>query len=154
MSSVNEWTVIQPKIKTKKNNRNHQKENGLSWSEFVQKITQVLSVYSPEAIFLYGSRARGTNRPDSDADIMVFWKASTIPSYERLVEIKQELIQNLSLNVDFVVMKLKAKFVEVHDLRTICYYDNVKIDAKCIYSPKNNIHISELIDFSEKQPKL
>lgn len=154
MSSVNEWTVIQPKIKTKKNNANHHKEKGLSWSELVEKITEVLSVYSPEAIFVYGSRARGTNRPDSDADIMAFWKASQIPDFERLVELKQELIQNLGLNVDFVVMKLKAKFVEVHDQRTICYYDNVKVDAKCIYSPKNNTHISELIDFSDKQPKL
>lgn len=154
MSSTSEWTVIQRRTNTKKSISNSNKGNSLSWSELVEKITEVLSVYSPEAIFVYGSRARGTNRPNSDADIMAFWKSSTIPEYERLVEIKQELVQNLGLNVDFVVMKLKAKFVEVHDLCTICYYDNVKVDAKCIYSTKNVVSISELIDFSEKQYKI
>jgi predicted nucleotidyltransferase len=154
MASNDEWTVIQPKTKTKKSICNPQKEKSLSWSELVDKITEVLSVYSPEAIFVYGSRARGTNRPDSDADIMTFWKASTIPDYEHLVEIKHMLVQNLGLNVDFVVMKLKTKIVEVHELRTIYYYDNVKVDARCIYSRKKCEYISELIDFSEKLRKI
>ena len=146
------WNIVLPKEKKIKHTvKKH--VSSLSFDEASQIIVKCLLKYTPEAIFMYGSRARGTNRPDSDVDIMVFWKASVIPNYDALCEIKQDLMKNLGLNIDFVVMKLNTKFVEVHDLRTICYYDNVKVDAKCLYSRKNT-HIAEMIDFSEKQRKI
>lgn len=147
------WNTIQRKQK-KSNYISIKKEILISFDELAQKINSVLIKYSPQAIFVYGSRARKTNRPDSDADIMAFWKSAALPEYEKLIEIKQELISTLGINVDFVVMKITSKIIKVHDLRTICYYDNVKVDAKCIYSQKKCEHISGLIDFSEKLQKI
>lgn len=152
ISTDDGWKIVFPKEKKTKKNSN-KKTTSLSFDDTTRIITKCLIGYSPEAIFMYGSRARRTNRPDSDVDIMVFWKVSVIPNYDTLCEIKEDLMEKLGLNIDFVVMKLKSKFVEVHDLRTICYYDNVKVDAKCLYSKKNT-HLAELIDFSEKQEKV
>jgi predicted nucleotidyltransferase len=154
MSSTDDWITILPKTKKNSATNKIKKQIMMSFEDLTHKLNSILVPYSPEAIFVYGSRARETNRPDSDADIMVFWKSSLIPDIEILQDIKQTIIETLKLNVDFVVMKLTSKFIKVHDARTICYYDNVKVDARCIYSQKNREHISGLIDFSEKLQKI
>ena len=154
MSSTDEWTTILPKTKKNSGTNKIKKQIIISFEELTHKLNSILVPYSPEAIFVYGSRARRTNRPDSDADIMVFWKSSLIPDIEILEDIKHSIMETLELNVDFVVMKITSKIIKVHDARTICYYDNVKIDAKCIYSQKKFEHISGLIDFSEKLRKI
>jgi predicted nucleotidyltransferase len=115
-------------------------------------ILDVLLKYKPYSIYIYGSRARKTNRPDSDIDLMVFWK-KTIPEYDYLKNIKQELIDILQLNVDFVNMYITNKKNKVYDERDKCYYNNVIYDAICIYEIKSN-NISDLIDLSIKLEKI
>ena len=68
---------------------------------------------------------------------MVFWKYP-IFEFDKFCLIKNELINELKINVDFVCMHLTNKLVKIYDERTICYYDNVSLDARCIYSAKNN----------------
>ena len=115
-------------------------------------ILDVLLKYKPFAIYIYGSRARKTNRPDSDIDLMVFWK-KTVPKYEYLKNIKQELINILQLNIDFVNMNIINKNNKVYDERDKCYYSNVINDAICIYETKSN-SISDLIYNSIKLEKI
>ena len=49
----------------------------IPFNELCDTLRQVLSKYSNRIVagFVYGSRARETNRPDSDADLLIFWKS-------------------------------------------------------------------------------
>ncbi len=144
----NEWiTVVNKKIKSYTKVIRHK-----TLEEINKLILDVLLKYKPYAIYIYGSRARKTNRPDSDIDLMVFWK-KTVPEYDYLQNIKQELINILELNVDFVNMYITNKNNKVYDERDKCYYNNVITDAICIYEIKLN-NISDLIDISVKLDKI
>jgi predicted nucleotidyltransferase len=143
------WTTISPKKKEKNINQ----KNQLKFNDIINIVNNILLKYKPEYIFIYGSRARNTNKINSDVDIMVFWKYP-IFNYDKLCFIKDELKNELNLNVDFACMHLTNKFVKVYDERTICYYENVCLDAKCIYFAKTNRDIHDLIDYSIKLQKI
>lgn len=133
-------------IKRKTNNKlinNHK-----TLEEINNIILEVLLKYNPYAIYIYGSRARKTNRYDSDIDLMVFWKKS-IPDDYILLNIKQELINKIKINVDFVNMYIINKINKIYNENDKCYYDNVINDAICIYEIKSN-NITDLIDMSIK----
>ena len=145
----NEWTIVNNNKKIKSYNKVIEYK---TFEEINNNILQVLLKYKPYAIYIYGSRARKTNRPDSDIDLMVFWK-KTVPKYEYLKNIKQELINILQLNIDFVNMNIINKNNKVYDERDKCYYSNVINDAICIYETKSN-SISDLIYNSIKLEKI
>ncbi len=63
-------------------------------------IINSLMLYGPEKIGLFGSFARGEERPDSDIDILVKFK-KTITLFE-LVRIHDELSQKLGKKIDLV----------------------------------------------------
>lgn len=48
--------------------------------ELVQRLVEALG---PERIYLFGSRARGEDGPDSDYDLMVIVPGSDLPGYRR-----------------------------------------------------------------------
>lgn len=48
--------------------------------EIVQRLVAALS---PERIYLFGSQARGEAGPDSDYDLLVVVRTSTLPRYRR-----------------------------------------------------------------------
>ena len=150
------WITVISKKKNKNNIINNVFYNK-SFDDIKNIILNTLIKYNPSYIYIYGSRARNTSKINSDVDIMIFWKYP-IPSYEKLQEYKQELITNLNLNVDFVCMQITNKCVTITDEKTLCYYENVILDAKCIY-PKYvnkyvNKSIQELIDCSIKLYKI
>ena len=124
----------------------------LNWIIHNNNILQVLLKYKPYAIYIYGSRARKTNRLDSDIDLMVFWK-KIVPEYDCLKNIKQQLINNIKIDIDFVNMYITNKKNKVYDERDKCYYSNVINDAICIYQTISN-NISDLIDISVKLDKV
>ncbi len=159
MNDMNGWTIV-----SHKHNKNKEKiiKFNINNTELNNIIINTIlnNKYNPEYIFLYGSRARKTNRINSDVDLLVFWKYP-VPTIDEILNIKELLMSNLNLGVDFVNMKITNKNIKVYDERTSCYYDNVSLDAICIYKKDNkkdnknntnniNININDLFDISER----
>lgn len=61
-------------------------------------IRRVVGAVRPEKIILFGSRARGDHRPDSDIDLLVIQK-SNLPRHRRAVPI-YEALNGLPVDVD------------------------------------------------------
>lgn len=54
-------------------------------------VRQILALGSPSKIVLFGSRARGTARPDSDLDLLIV-EESNLPRYRRAQRYLRALI--------------------------------------------------------------
>ena len=55
----------------------------------VRRIAQTLAThYQPERVILFGSRAEGVARRDSDIDLLIV-KATSQPFYKRLAEVRR-----------------------------------------------------------------
>lgn len=64
------------------------------------KIISYLRSYQPEWVGVFGSWARGENRPDSDLDILIkFRKPVSLLTFVRM---QRELSEMLNLTVDLV----------------------------------------------------
>ena len=148
MNDLEEWITITKKKKEIKFNKYTEK----TFDEIKNILLNIILKYKPSYIFIYGSRARKTNKINSDVDIMIFWKYP-YPTIEKLMNYKNELKIALQLDIDFVNMKLTNKNIIITEEHTKCYYDNVIIDAICIYA-ENNKTLSELIDCSIKIQKI
>ena len=46
-------------------------------------VQRLVAALSPERIYLFGSQARGAAEPDSDYDLLVIVRTSTLPRYRR-----------------------------------------------------------------------
>ena len=146
------WTIVShKKLKSKKKITNPKSNYDII--DIIDIIINTIreDKLNPEYIFLYGSRARKTNRINSDVDLIVFWKYP-IPTIKQILYLKELLINNLGLNIDFVNMYITNKNIIVHNEKTICYYDNVTNDAICIYKKNgsNTISIADLFNISER----
>ncbi len=70
--------------------------------EQIEEITQrIVANVKPEKIVLFGSYARGTQRDDSDLDLLVV-KDSPLPRYKRGSEIRKHL-RRLKVPIDLLV---------------------------------------------------
>lgn len=54
-------------------------------------VRRLLAVGTPQKIILFGSRARGDARPDSDYDLLVI-EPSNLPRYRRAARYRRALI--------------------------------------------------------------
>ena len=120
-------------------------------SELIKIVTSKLQIYHSEIIgaFIYGSRARQTNHPNSDADIIVFWRHDLGIDFYKSVRESIEIA--LGFKIDFVSCVYMKKWIDHTSDRDIAYFDNVVIDAKTLIG---TIPITFLIDQSAKLPKL
>lgn len=48
-----------------------------------EMVQRLVAAFSPERIYLFGSQARGEAGPDSDYDLLVVVRTSTLPRYRR-----------------------------------------------------------------------
>jgi predicted nucleotidyltransferase len=123
----------------------------LSYSDLAEIVYSKLIIYKSLIIgaFIYGSRARGTNRPDSDADIIVFWKHEN--DVEFLKSVRDSIEETLGFKIDFVSCVYKNRWITHVDGRDLAYFENVTLDAKPVIGKEC---INYLIDHSVKLPKL
>ena len=64
-------------------------------------VTRVVSAISPDQIFLFGSRARGNARPNSDIDILII-ADSDQPRYRRSVPL-YGVLKDVPVPIDILV---------------------------------------------------
>lgn len=123
----------------------------LSYTDLATIVESKLITYNSLIIgaFIYGSRARQTNSPNSDADIIVFWRQEY--DVEFLKYIKDSIEEALGFNIDFVSCVYKKKWIQHNNDNEQAYFENVNIDAKSIIGSES---INYLIDHSIKLPKL
>jgi uncharacterized protein len=68
--------------------------------DIVRKYDAALRENGATAVFVFGSRARGTSRPDSDLDLFIDYDPTKkIPDMFRLMQIEEEISQTLGVAV-------------------------------------------------------
>jgi len=111
------------------------------------EFINLLDIYKPLSVIVYGSTARGTNKPTSDIDFMIIWKKDkNVPPVEVLEEIKQNIINIFKKPIDFVSMVLTT--VEVDETnKNYHYMHNVYNEGIVVYGDilKANILLSRKV---------
>lgn len=80
----------------------------------VQRIVQAVH---PERVILFGSRARGTNRPDSDVDLLVLYSG---PKSKREVSLEiHRLFPRPDFSMDLFVMRPEEMDAQKHIANTL-----------------------------------
>lgn len=75
----------------------------MSVADIQKKISPILRSYGVKRASVFGSHARGTDRPDSDVDLLVrFGKPMGMIAYMRFIE---EIEQTLQRPVDIITEK-------------------------------------------------
>lgn len=108
------------------------------------EFINLLNIYKPLSVIVYGSTARGTNKLTSDIDFMVIWKKDNdIPSDPELLIIKETIKKIFNKEIDFVSMVLTKEEVDKKD-ENYNYMENVYIEGIVVYgdSLKYNILLS------------
>ena len=68
--------------------------------ETLRRFAPALRECGATGLFLFGSRARGTDRPDSDLDLFIeFDPAARVPDMFRLMQIEEEISSALGVPV-------------------------------------------------------
>jgi len=68
--------------------------------ETLRKYAAALRENGATGLFIFGSRARGTNRPDSDLDLFIDYDpAARIPNMFRLMRLEGEISETLGIPV-------------------------------------------------------
>ncbi len=108
------------------------------------EFINLLNIYKPLSVFVYGSTARGTNKLTSDIDFMVIWKKT--PSDPELLIIKDTIKKIFNKEIDFVSMVLTKEEVDKKD-ENYNYMENVYIEGIVVYgdSLKYNILLSRKV---------
>jgi predicted nucleotidyltransferase len=68
--------------------------------ETLKKYDAALRANGATGLYIFGSRARGTHRPDSDLDLFIDYDpAVRIPNLLRLMQIEEEISEDLGVPV-------------------------------------------------------
>ena len=77
-------------------------------TELKNFINKIYSKYNLKKVILFGSRANGTNREDSDIDLMVEYNTPTVSIFTT-VGLMQEIQEKFNVPVDIIRYPLKNR---------------------------------------------
>jgi uncharacterized protein len=72
-------------------------------SELARVVNQIVATFHPDRVYVFGSQARGTPRPDSDIDILVVVSTADEPTY-RLAALAYAALAPLGPPVELLFM--------------------------------------------------
>lgn len=105
------------------------KNKKISQDTVLQNIVyQIVNIVNPDKIILFGSRATGKSKKDSDYDICVLKK--NIKKRRKFVQ-KLYLKLDIMASVDFIV-NTPARYLEIKDNPFLIYHDIAKY-GKIVY---------------------
>ena len=76
-------------------------------------VRRLVDAYHPQRVYLFGSKARGDDGPDSDYDIMVVVEADAEPMHRRAVR-AYRVLRGVRTAVDVVVWTREAFDSRLH----------------------------------------
>lgn len=89
--------------------------------EIEDKVVSILTKYNVKTIGIFGSYARGVQRPDSDLDVLVNFKERK--GLLTLVRIERELSETIGVKVDLLTEQSISPYL----------IDRIKSEMKVIY---------------------
>lgn len=93
----------------------------MSAEEIVSKLTPLLDGYDISRACIFGSYARGEQRPDSDLDLLVEFRAPK--SLLTLVRIERELSDSLGIKIDLLTEQAISPYL----------IERIKSEMKVVY---------------------
>ena len=93
----------------------------MTYQEIESKLVAILSKYDVQKIGIFGSYAKGIQRPDSDLDVLVNFK--NVKSLLTLVRIERELSESIGVKVDLLTEQSVSPYL----------IDRIKSELKVIY---------------------
>ena len=93
----------------------------MTYQEIESKLVAILSKYDVQKIGIFGSYAKGVQRPNSDLDVLVNFK--NVKSLLTLVRIERELSESIGVKVDLLTEQSVSPYL----------IDRIKLELKVIY---------------------
>ncbi len=81
-------------------------------AELKNYIREISDKYNLKKVILFGSRANGTNKVDSDIDLMVEYNTPTVSIFTT-VGLMQEIEEKFNVSVDIVRYPLKNRGIKL-----------------------------------------
>ena len=81
-------------------------------TELKNYINEISNKYNLKKVILFGSRANGTNKDDSDIDLMVEYNTPTVSIFTT-VGLMQEIEEKFNVPVDIVRYPLKNRGIKL-----------------------------------------
>ena len=81
-------------------------------AELKKFINEISNKYNLKKVILFGSRANGTNREDSDIDLMVEYNTPTVSIFTT-VGLMQEIQEKFNVPVDIIRYPLKNRGINL-----------------------------------------
>jgi predicted nucleotidyltransferase len=107
----------------------------VSINEYIDLVVhKLVTAYSPQQIYLFGSQAREDANPDSDIDFLII-KESNEPRHRRAINFRKELRGNNLYPVDILVYTPQEFSDELNIKGTIPYH--ALKEGKLLYESKN-----------------
>lgn len=93
----------------------------MTYQEIESKLVSILRKYDVQKVGIFGSYARGAQRPDSDLDVLVNFSGTK--SLLTLVRIERELSESIGVKVDLLTEQSVSPYL----------IDRIKSELKVIY---------------------
>jgi predicted nucleotidyltransferase len=97
-----------------------------------QVVQQIVEIFRPQKIILFGSYARGDPRPESDVDLLVVME-TPIKEVEQAIQICQKIEYRFGLDLIVHTPKHLAKRVKMGDW----FLRDVLNEGKVLYEARN-----------------